>query len=270
MANHGHTAFLAGRDPSECITRSCHTGFARWLNTSQDRRGRVMLCRPTIKYATDQDGIARLLAYVHNNPAKVEPGTVAKDSEWTSHRAYLGLASPPDWVDIELGLELAGFDASRSGRAQFDAFTNSRLLEPADAAIGDCDPRPVRARARAATGAPVELCTPQIAGAEMSYDIVADAATPLRLSEIDPERVISTVASTLGLSAPVLRERGQRRTVVSARRIAVLVWAHRGRAAITMARALGIAQSSASYLRHSSSVEERRLALEIACSFEAC
>ena len=47
-------------------------------------------------------------------------------STWTSHRAYLGVASAPAWLDVATGLMLSGFEPTEAGRAAFEAFLAAR------------------------------------------------------------------------------------------------------------------------------------------------
>jgi len=62
------------------------------------------------------DAAAALLAYVHNNPVRAGGVADPSVSVWTSHRAYVTLEAAPPWLDVERGLRLAGFSATRAGR----------------------------------------------------------------------------------------------------------------------------------------------------------
>jgi hypothetical protein len=65
---------------------------------------------------------AALLAYVHNNPVRAGVVPLPEESEWTSHRAYLGLAPAPAWLDVARGLSLCGFDVTPRGRLAFQEY----------------------------------------------------------------------------------------------------------------------------------------------------
>ncbi len=108
MSNHIHLGLRAGRDALASWMRPAHTRFAQWINEQRERIGAVFVRGPNI-INLQVEGVARLIAYIHRNP--VRAGVVASpaETEWTSHRAYLGLAYKHSWLDVELGLELGGF-----------------------------------------------------------------------------------------------------------------------------------------------------------------
>lgn len=115
MSSHIHLGLVAGTEPLAAWLRPLHTRFAQWLNEQRQRIGAVFVKGPNV-IGVEPAGPSRLINYVHRNP--VRAGVVAhpSDSDWTSHRAYLGLAHTPRWLNVELGLELAGFaDGSALG-----------------------------------------------------------------------------------------------------------------------------------------------------------
>jgi len=79
--------------------------------------------------------------------------------------------------------------------------------------------------------------------------------------------VLSAVSRALEISVEAFCSRSRVRSVVVGRRLALLIWArHLGRPAVQMARALGIAASTASELLAGASRQAQHLALEIASS----
>lgn len=256
MQNHCHTVFLSGHDPSHRISRSLHTGFALWLNRRNSRHGPVMQERPNIKIADHADA-GRVIAYAHNNPVKAGLARHAIDSEWTSHAAYLSAKAVPEQLKVDLGLQLSGFERTKSGRTQFDMFTNARALAPEDRPLEDCDLRGPRTRARRAAGLPAELSSPRLRGLELEYGVSASVHSPGRMHQIDdPLQVIRIVAEYTRVTPLEMKSRTQRRSITSARRIALLAWQLSGRHGVVMSGALGLAASTASYLRASHSPEE--------------
>src|SRR5437868_4699035 len=103
MSNHIHIAAIAGKRPMSSWTLAVNSPFAGWLNKQHRRKGPVFADRAKdhqIRPARE----GAVIAYIHNNP--VEAGVVARarDSRWTSHRAYAGLDPVPDWLDVAEGL----------------------------------------------------------------------------------------------------------------------------------------------------------------------
>jgi len=106
MSNHIHAAVLAGEMPLVSWLREPHSIFAEYMNEKHRRIGAVFVRGPNaVPYR--EDGVARLIAYIHNNPVRAGLVAAPADSDWTSHRAYLGTAEKPEWLDVGLGLELS-------------------------------------------------------------------------------------------------------------------------------------------------------------------
>lgn len=131
MSNHIHLGLLAGQAPLVDWLRDMHTDFALWINERSERIGGVFVRGPKMIEFQPQ-GVPELINYIHNNPVRAGVVDDARDSDWTSHRAYCGLTRVPSWLDVQLGLELSGFadGASldrwmrevRTKRAELDAF----------------------------------------------------------------------------------------------------------------------------------------------------
>jgi REP element-mobilizing transposase RayT len=109
MSNHVHHGLVAGEMPPADLFGPVHRQFAQWLNQRRARIGQIFMRGPKLVPFYD-DGVARLIGYIHENPVRAGLVTEPADTDWTTHRAYLGLDPVPDWLDIELGLRLAGFD----------------------------------------------------------------------------------------------------------------------------------------------------------------
>src|SRR4051812_12985770 len=118
MSTHVHWAMIAGRRPSSAFIQPLHSGFARWLNTEQQRIGPLFAGRHST-ILCDEKHAVRLLAYLHNNPVRAGVVRDAADSTWSSHLDYLGERRPPAWLDVEAGMSLGGFAPSTAGRIGF-------------------------------------------------------------------------------------------------------------------------------------------------------
>lgn len=125
MSNHIHHAMVGGTDELHEWIRRVHSPFADWLNRKYRRIGTVFVRGPK-QLAVDTDGVGRLLAYIHNNPVRAGLVSDAHQSNWTSHRAYLGFEPAPRWLRVGDGLALAGFHDPTT----FDAFVRLHPKDP--------------------------------------------------------------------------------------------------------------------------------------------
>src|ERR1044071_6465596 len=123
MSTHVHHAMIAGEEDLEDWAKSVHSPFAQWLNMRHDRIGQVFADRPQT-IIIDPQNTPLLTAYIHNNPVVAGVVDRARDSTWSTHRAFLGLDRPPRWLDVNFALELAG---SPGKPDVFDAYVNERL-----------------------------------------------------------------------------------------------------------------------------------------------
>src|SRR5688500_390704 len=121
MSSHVHWGARAGHLPSASFIKPLHVGTAAWLNKIQGRLGPVFADRHR-SIICDPQHAARLVAYIHNNPVRAGVVSDPADSDWSSHRAYLGLVEAPPWLDVEAGLLACGFEPTVSGRLAFHEF----------------------------------------------------------------------------------------------------------------------------------------------------
>jgi hypothetical protein len=147
MSSHIHLGLLAGSDPLAGWLRPMHTDFAKWLNECRGRIGAVFVKGPNfIEY--QRVGVPHLINYVHLNPVRAGVVGEPHESDWTSHRAYVGLDRPPRWLDIECGLELA----RRTLDQPFATWTEATRVERADLDAFRAEPRAPRGRPRKQAG----------------------------------------------------------------------------------------------------------------------
>ena len=66
--------------------------------------------------------VPRLVAYLHRNPELAGVVARPRDSQWTTHRAYLRLDEAPPYLDVEWALSVLGFRDTEAGRRRFDDF----------------------------------------------------------------------------------------------------------------------------------------------------
>ena len=213
MSNHLHLATVAGADLLDSWIRRVHAPFADMMNRAYNRIGAMFVRGPKALLVAD-DGVGSVIAYIHNNPVRAQVVKHASDSSWTSHRAYLGCAAIPRWLDVRAGIARSGFDdpiafdqwVADPARAQFD--------ELHDVALSGDMFEPRRKRNEAMT--------------------------------VDPGVLVSMTASELGISVAQLRSR-RRGTIEVLGREAVALCAQRvGLSGVDIAHALGVSQQAIS------------------------
>ncbi len=265
MSNHVHLLCRAGAAPSDRLVRSVHSGFAHWLNRTQNRLGPVFAERHTTNLVPDAHA-SRALAYIHNNPVRAGVAADAAETTWTSHRAYLGLEPAPTWLAVEHGLHYSGFDATHTGRNAFHAFALERMGDRRDDAFSG-DATDALRESRRAAGAPVRITDGALSTEESPrrrHDVLATDSTPLRPRwPGDVTTVVTAAADMMGVSVDFLVSRRRDRRAVGARRLALLVWTGGlGRAQTEMAQALGLTCAGASHLLYRSDAAVARLATQ--------
>jgi hypothetical protein len=229
MSSHLHLAMVAGEAPPERWMRRVHPRFAQWLNERQGGLGHVWAERCEM-WALEPGHEAALIAYLHNNPVRAGVVEHARDSTWTSHRAYVGLAPVPNWLHVDEGLA-----RSEIARTEFDGalMSDHRTVD-----------RPVIAgihRAARIHGA-LEIGTP-IVGTKIEAPVLARRFTHLRPT---PARVLEVLVETLGLKPSGYLTRG--RDAAGLRAIAIQAARELGMTIASIAVALGISPQSGSRL----------------------
>ncbi len=231
MSNHIHLSLLSGFDPPKRWLARVNGPFATWMNERHDRIGPMFVRGPSMWAMRPQDE-GHLIAYIHNNPVRAGVVKHARDSRWTSHRAYLRNAPP--WLAVGEGLERSGF----TGRPrEFDAWVDDTVWRPE---IAELDGIRRATRKRGA----LEIATPT-AGFPIEVPLLKRPFGHVRLA---PEQVIEVVARVSGLPIPVLCSRRRTPDAIDARRIAVDCGRAAGLSQSDLADALGISRQAVSMM----------------------
>ena len=251
MSSHIHWKSLAGRDPFMTIAAPVHGGFAQWLNRQSGRLGPVFANRPTT-LGVDPTQAPRLLSYIHNNPVRAGLVNEPQASDWSSHQYYCGQKPVPEWLDVGLGLKLAGFSDNAQGRKAFHRYVLEQSSQPYDELIsGSCLLRD-RQQFRELLGSAIEVGYPRVnpQKREAVYPIVTFEGVPLGPCWDGPlTTVLQLVADETGIPVRVIQSQSRKRKVVAARRLFVLVARDQlGRTQTEVAAFLRISQTSASRL----------------------
>jgi hypothetical protein len=221
MSNHIHLGTVAGTQPLDSWIRRIHAPFADWMNRTHGRIG-VMFVRGPKALPVAPEGVGSLIAYIHNNPVRAGVASAPTETDWTSHRYYAGLASPPAWLDVRDGLARAGF----ADRNLFDRWVSDPEREEYAPADGVDDDR-----------------------SDEGADVECGNARPA-IWRPDPASLVRVTADELGLSVAQLCSRGRGRAQITARQVAVFCAEAVGVGGTELARALSLSQQGISYIRN--------------------
>ena len=232
MSNHIHLGLVAGRSTLDSLLRSVNSPFAEWMNTQYNRRGPMFADRAASPCIQHRD-VARVIAYIHNNPVKAGVVARARDSHWTSHRAYLGLQTIP-WLACADGLRRGGFDDA----AQFDAWVDAQQNDD----LPELELERMRRRARQRGG--IELGTPTRDG---PIPLIAHPGAHIR---VDPRRLVEITCDVFGVAIDVLCSKVQTGRSVDARRVVAHAGKALGLSGSWIAAALGLSPQLVSARQH--------------------
>ena len=124
MSSHVHLSSLTGHHTLSRIFQPLHVRFAQSWHQRHGGLGPVFADRPA-NHRVRPQRFGELIAYNHMDPVRNKVVQRPADSRWTSHRCYLRLDPAPAWLDVQLGLSLAGFEDTEADRRRFDEYVRS-------------------------------------------------------------------------------------------------------------------------------------------------
>lgn len=274
MSTHVHLVLQLGNDRLGALTKSVNSPFASWINERRKGRGTVMADRPTsVLVHSDTYGM-ELIRYVHNNPVRAGLVKRARESDWSSHRVYLGLAKCPTWLATETVLGRTKKSRAQS-RKEFDKFVDEGRFEPRRPELSGEVSRALARRIRRLLGDSVEMSYPVIGPDTFVLDAYREQVKRhqtrkegMRL-DLGVDEVINAVCDELDLDATELRGRSRRMPVAQARAMASWIWSHQlGLPQVELAEELHVRSATVSMLlgklrRKGLSPEENELAERI-------
>ena len=250
MSNHVHWLLHCLGVPIRELIHPLHSGFGHWLNRRDGRLTPVFAERPKT-WLFEPHAALRLIAYIHNNPVRAGTAASARDSSWTSHRAYVGDEEAPAWLDIDAGMALCELPNTAAGRGQLDHLVDAEVRAPRDPLFSDARMSRARRELRAQLNAPVELATPTVTHNGVEHCLVGTTLVPCSRPRWDGplQRLIDEAAGALGLPPAALSSRDRTRDLVRGRRLVLLAAVeHLGRTVAEASRALGLSVSAGSKL----------------------
>ncbi len=223
MTNHVHL-FLHTHQPNlGRYMQRLLTAYSAWYNRRRERTGHVFQGRyKAIVVERDAYG-AEITRYIHLNAARTQAVSkniedmrqVARTYEWSSYRAYLGLAAPGAFLHIHMAEMLARFGKTAAAqRRSYSAFVEEGLLK-------DLPSVEEQTLAQSILGS--ERFVERVRRMLVKAGVRDATAEPnrRRLTARSLEEVVSAVAETYNVDESTLRQRRWMRS--EARR--VLLWA---------------------------------------------
>jgi len=108
MPNHYHLLIRSPDGNLSAAMRHINGVYTQWLNYMKKWDGPVFRGRFTSQLVEREDQLRLLVAYIHLNPIKAHLIKRLDSEAWTSHRAYLGKESAPDWLSVRFLTDLFG------------------------------------------------------------------------------------------------------------------------------------------------------------------
>jgi REP element-mobilizing transposase RayT len=112
MTNHLHFFVRVGQTPLGALMRDIASNYARAFQRKLDTTGHLFERRYHSKLVDTDAYLLEVLRYTHLNPVAAGLVSQAAHYPWSSHRAYAGLAAPPQWLTMDACL--AAFSANRA------------------------------------------------------------------------------------------------------------------------------------------------------------
>ena len=239
MSSHVHLVLVQRTAPLSRFLKSAHTSFAGFVNRGRGSgaaQGPVFASRPRMVLIESNAHLLELVRYVHNNPVRGRVVGFARDSEWSSHRAYIGWCDGPEWLRKEYVLDCLGGPRART---RFDAFVNARRDQTRRLDwSGECD-RGEAAKVRSALGDGHRRSDGVLGGPRLAERVDQDGARfCLALGARDAAQragavgrpalreVVDAVLEHLRIDPITFEERPRTRACTRARRLITWLWVH--------------------------------------------
>jgi putative transposase len=250
MSSHVHLVLQLGNDTLGMLTKKVHSPFSHWVNQQRSGVGAVFADRPKSVLVHSETYGMELLRYVHNNPVRAGLVERASQSDWSSHRAYLGLDPAPKWLAMEavFGDEAGDREAVRK---EFESYVDEGRSEGRRSDFGGDVPRERSSRIRKLMGGDVTFSYPVLGPDSFVISSLKEQASRrrdkgrVRTSELGIEGILEGVYEELGVDPGLCRQRVKTREVVRGRELVAWLWSEKmGRPQVTIAEAMNLRPSA--------------------------
>ena len=252
MSSHVHLVLQLSTDPIGLLMRKVNAPFGAWVNQKRGGLGTILADRPrSVLVHSDTYGMG-LIRYVHNNPVSAGVVSRASESGWSSHRAYLGLASCPSWLATEA---VFGPDEEEREtiRQELAAYVDEGRNEGRRPEFSGEVPRKLARRVRKLMGGEVELSYPVLGPDEfvvssLKEQVARHQDKSRRLSsELKASEVVQAVFEALCIEPDMARKRIKPSNVSRGRALSAWIWVERlGRLQVTIADAMSVRRTAVS------------------------
>lgn len=239
MSNHVHLVVVQGKEPLQRLVKPVHTGFGGWVNARKRKaQGPVFAGRPKVTLVEEDAYLLQLVRYIHNNPVRAGVVRYARNSDWSSHGAYIGRREAPEWLSLGYVLERFGKNSHRRAE-RFDTFVDEARREPRRADLSGDSSAEAIATARQVLGDGFYVSDAILGSEAFARKVRKDAERveqTLNLAWADRgqgrrqrpplDTVVDEVCSLLELEPWEFESQPKRRRPSLARRLIAWLWVH--------------------------------------------
>ena len=246
MSSHIHLLLQLGNDALGKLTKRANSPFATWANSQRSGLGTVFASRPKSVLAHTETYGMELIRYIHNNPVRAGVVERARDSIWSSHRAYLGLSPCPEWLATEA---VFGADEKEhaSIRRELVRFVDEgRGEERRPEFSGEVSPALAK-RVRRLIGGDVTLSYPVLGPDDFLVTVLGQQASrhqerqKAQTAVTTVEPIVTGVFEEMGLEPELAYKPGKPKNVAHGRALVAWMWTERmGRRQVSVADALNL------------------------------
>jgi putative transposase len=246
MSSHVHIVLQLGNDPLGQLAKRINAPFGNWINKQRKGLGPILADRPRSVLIHSETHGMELIRYVHNNPVRAGLVKRASQSEWSSHRAYLGLEKPPPWLAVEAVLG-PNEKNKESIRRDLAAYVDEGRFEERRPEFSGEISKELSRRVRKLMGGDLELSYPVLGPDSFLVSALKEQAArhdslqAPRSREIGIEKILRRVFGALKLDPDLARKRVKPVDVARARALVAWVWVERmGRPQAMAAQGIGV------------------------------
>ncbi len=237
MSNHVH--LLLERQAS-AVGRIMHrllTGYAQYYNRRHRRVGHLLQGRHKAILCQSERYLSELVRYIHLNPVRAEMVNQPEDYDYSSHRAYLGLA-PRGIVDVDPVLRHFG-GSKKVARDRYRQFVAAGIKQ------GHCEEFYAADEGRIlGSDEFIDATIHRIGETGRSNRDAKRKASPI--CEVECDRLMAAVEKVCGLPRADFCGTGKSAPVIRAKELLILTGLQMGASMRVLSQIIGISPSALS------------------------